>query len=561
MDQDQQQQQGEQTKQERLESLAGLTPSELAAATTASKNLVSEIGSIANKLERNQNGAGPAPTNKSGTLDSRKTAASRSASFRDPPVKSMDNDTIKPSLKRYVILLLFCLNSGCKAFQWIQVPAATTKATILYGVDNYIINFASILFMLAFVVLSWPACFIIEKVGMRRAVLMASFGTAVGACIKCFSCHEEGVYLLMLGQVLVSLCEQFIFSLPSKIASVWFPDSQVSFCVAMCVVGNQVGVALGFIVPHVFLNKAESQLEIGTGFYHMFLWTAAFSVANYLLCLLLWDNEPKYAPGTARARQRKLEQAAKERDVSISLSEEVGNLFSQIWKLCHNRELMLLSLSYGWMIGINYSIQTLLDQMLALGIAEWPNEDLLVGTTGFIIIISGIVTTPLWGWTMDACHAYKYINVIIGLGNVISLSAFTWAIVQRHSPISVYIAALLYGLFSVGFCVSGLEYAVELTYPAPEIVTSSIMNVMPQIGGTICILVGSFLVDNYGNTTAGLFNVGVLVVGLILVLATKEDLKRQRAATAQQPRGSGRRSTFGHCGSLPRSIRGLEDVA
>uniref|UniRef100_A0A6G1SH90 Putative MFS-type transporter C09D4.1 n=1 Tax=Aceria tosichella TaxID=561515 RepID=A0A6G1SH90_9ACAR len=442
------------------------------------------------------------------------------------PQQTQDQDAllVKPVMKRYIILFLFCMNACCKAFQWMQVPSATTKATVLYGVDNYIINLASIIFMLSFVVLSWPACYIIEHLGMRRAVLMASFGTAVGAVVKCFSCHEEGVWLLMLGQIIVSLCEQLIFSLPSRIASVWFPDNQVSFCVAMCVVGNQ------FCLSWFYVAHTETPTEIGTGFYHMFLGTAGLSVAIFLLCVIAFDEEPKYAPGEARLKQRQLERAHK--GEVTSMSKELGTLFSQMAELCKNRHLIMLSLSYGLVVGINYTIQTLLDQMLAD--ADWPDEDLLVGTTGFIIIGAGIITTPFWGMIMDACHAYKLINVIIALGNVVSLACFSYAIVAKHSPISIYVSALFYGLFSVGFCVSALEYAVELTYPAPELVTSSIMNVMPQIGGTLCILLGSYLVDTFGNFTCGAFNSGVLLAGLVFVLVTKEDLKRQKAAAREK---------------------------
>jgi FLVCR family feline leukemia virus subgroup C receptor-related protein len=508
------------------EGLAELSPSDLAAVTTASRNLVSEIGSIASTLERAQD--------TKLAMDVVQQQHHHINKQDDGQYDCQGKPIIRPSWKRYVIMLLFCLNSGNKAFQWIQVPAATTKATVLYGVDNYIINLGSILFMMSFVVLSWPACYIIETIGMRRAVLIASFGTALGAIIKCFSCHEEGVWLLMVGQIIVSLCEQFIFSLPSRIASVWFPDNQVSFCVAMCVVGNQVGVAMGFVIPHLFLNHAETQADIGMGFYQMFRWTAGLSLAAFIMCLIAFDEEPKYAPGAARFKQRQLERQAKESGQALGMYKELSQLFRQIAGLCRNGNLIMLALSYGFIVGINYTIQTLLDQMLAD--ANWPDEDMLVATTGFVIIIAGIVTTPIWGMTMDACHAYKRVNVVIALGNVLSMVGFTYAIVAQHSPMTIYITALLYGLFSVGFCVSALEYATELTYPAPELCTSSLMNVMPQIGGTICILIGSFLVDNYGNLVSGAFNVGCLMAGLLLVLVTREDLKRQRAA--QERKGS-----------------------
>lgn len=453
----------------------------------------------------------------------------------EPPDKSNDEAArlIRPTFKRYIILFLFCLNSGNKAFQWIQVAASTKKATLLYDVDNYVINVTSVIFMLSFIVLSWPACYIIDSFGLRKAVLMASFGTSVGALVKCYSCHEEGIWLLMLGQVLVSLSEQLIFSVPSRLASVWFPDHQVSSAVAVSVLGNQIGIALGFLIPQWYLNEAETKEEIGDGFYRMFLLTTVVSVLAYVLDYILFDEEPEYAPGAARLRQRELERAsgrAHSAASNESILHKMGVLFGQIGGLLANKHLVMLSISYGINVGIGYTISTLLNQLLE---PIWPDNDMVVGNTGFLIILAGALGSPIWGRFLDKWHAYKFVNVLLTVATILALVLFAFVMIYLRSVAGIYAAAVVFGFFQTGFVVAGLELAVELTYPEPELVTSSIMNVMPQIFGTVFVFVGSFVVDNFGPLATNGFYLACLVVALAFLLCTRETLRRQEAILAE----------------------------
>ena len=48
----------------------------------------------------------------------------------------------------------------------------------------------------------------------------------------------------------MSACAQcFILELPPKIAAIWFPASEIATATSLGVFGNQLGVALGFLIP------------------------------------------------------------------------------------------------------------------------------------------------------------------------------------------------------------------------------------------------------------------------------------------------------------------------
>lgn len=449
---------------------------------------------------------------------------------------------IRPTWFRYVVLFLFCLNSGNKAFQWIQIASSTKKLTYYYDVPNYVINSTSIVFMVSFIVLSIPACFVIELIGLRRAVLIGSFGTALGATIKCFSCGLESdadlssyaIYLLFLGQITVSLSEQFIFSIPNKLASTWFPDNQVSSAVAVCILGQQFGVALGFLFPQYFLSNCETREQIGQGLYRLFLWTMIVSVAAFLVDFVLFYEKPRYAPGKARLKQIMQEQTSNSKTASskLNIKSELAQVLKQMVRLLQSRDFNLLNMSFGINVGIGYTILTLLNQMLE---PLWPNNDILIGQTGFLIIIASVFGSLLWGQLLDRSHKYLSMNIFLTLATIVSLIILTYFMCFAKSELGIYLSATLFGLFQTGFIVSGLELAVELTYPTPELISSSLLNISPQAFSILTIFLGSFIVDNYGTLVTNIFYLICTLVALILLLNIKEILKRQAAAETMPP--------------------------
>ena len=46
-----------------------------------------------------------------------------------------------------------------------------------------------------------------------------------------------------------AFAETFIVSLPARVASLWFPSDEISTATSIGVFGNQLGVALSFMIP------------------------------------------------------------------------------------------------------------------------------------------------------------------------------------------------------------------------------------------------------------------------------------------------------------------------
>lgn len=144
------------------------------------------------------------------------------------------------SPRRFVVLLIFSLYSLVNAFQWIQYSIISNVFEGFYGVSSLHVDWLSMVYMLAYVPLIFPATWLLDTRGLRLTALLGSGLNCLGAWVKCGSVQQHLFWVTMLGQCLCSVAQVFILGLPSRIASVWFGPKEVSTACATAVLGNQV---------------------------------------------------------------------------------------------------------------------------------------------------------------------------------------------------------------------------------------------------------------------------------------------------------------------------------
>lgn len=144
------------------------------------------------------------------------------------------------SARRFLVLLIFSLYSMVNAFQWIQYSIISNVFEGFYNVSSLHIDWLSMVYMLAYVPLIFPATWLLDTRGLRLTALLGSGLNCLGAWIKCGSVQQHLFWVTMLGQCLCSVAQVFILGLPSHIASVWFGPKEVSTACATAVLGNQV---------------------------------------------------------------------------------------------------------------------------------------------------------------------------------------------------------------------------------------------------------------------------------------------------------------------------------
>lgn len=145
--------------------------------------------------------------------------------------------------RRFAVLAVFSLYSLVNAFQWIHYSIIANVFTHYYGVTNDKVDWLSIVYMVAYVPLIFPATWLLDRRGLRLTALLGSGLNCAGAWLKCASVGPERFAVTVVAQVICSVAQVFILGLPSRLASVWFGPREVSTACATAVLGNQVSLA------------------------------------------------------------------------------------------------------------------------------------------------------------------------------------------------------------------------------------------------------------------------------------------------------------------------------
>ncbi|XP_004699936.1 feline leukemia virus subgroup C receptor-related protein 1 [Echinops telfairi] len=417
---------------------------------------------------------------------------------------------ISLSVRRFAVLLIFSLYSLVNAFQWIQYSIISNVFEGFYKVSSLHIAWLSMVYMLAYVPLIFPATWLLDTRGLRLTALLGSGLNALGAWIKCGSVQQHLFWVTMLGQCLCSVAQVFILGLPSRIASVWFGPKEVSTACATAVLGNQLGTAIGFLLPPVLVPNTNNSIDLACNISTMFYGTATVSTLLFLLAAIVFKEKPEHPPSQAQAAV----QRSPPEDYSYKKSMK---------NLVKNVPFVLLLISYGIMTGAFYSVSTLLNQMI---LTYHKGEEVNAGRIGLVLVVAGMVGSILCGLWLDYTKRYKQTTLIVYILSFVGMVIFTFTLDHVIYLIIVFITGGILGFFMTGYLPLGFEFAVEITYPESEGTSSGLLNAAAQIFGILFTLAQEKLISAYSPFGGNLFLCIWMFVGIILTALIKSDLRR-----------------------------------
>uniref|UniRef100_A0A3Q3N178 Choline/ethanolamine transporter FLVCR1 n=1 Tax=Mastacembelus armatus TaxID=205130 RepID=A0A3Q3N178_9TELE len=413
-------------------------------------------------------------------------------------------------LRRFAVLAVFSLYSLVNAFQWIQYSIITSVFTQYYGVSSSSVDWLSIVYMVAYVPLIFPATWLLDRKGLRLTALLGSGLNCAGAWIKCGSGSPELFGVTMTAQVICSVAQVFILGLPSRVASVWFGPREVSTACATAVLGNQLGTAIGFLLPPVLVPYTPDDIQLmGHNISIMFYGTAGISTGLFILTFIVIKDHPPLPPSQAQA--------------VLTDSPPGDYSYTQsIFNLMKNKAFVLLLISYGIMTGSFYSVSTLLSQMI---MACYEKQELNAGRIGLTLVVAGMVGSILCGLWLDHTKTYKMTTLAVYILSFLGMVVFTFTLNLDNIYLVFFTAGFL-GFFMTGYLPLGFEFGVEITYPESEGTSSGLLNAFAQIFGIIFTLVQGKLTTDYNPLAGNLFLCAWIVLGVLLTALIKSELKR-----------------------------------
>ncbi|XP_074146085.1 choline/ethanolamine transporter FLVCR2 [Sminthopsis crassicaudata] len=436
----------------------------------------------------------------------RESSTDTPRSVPEEPVK------IKVSKLRWAIVLLFSFYSLCNSFQWIQYGAVSNIFEHFYEVSTFSIDCLSMSFMVAYIPLLFPVAYLLEKCGLRTITLLGSALNCLGAWVKVGSLKPNLFPVTVVGQLICAVAQVFILGLPSSLAAVWFSEREVSTACSLAVFGNQVGIALGFLIPPLLIPNIDNREELAYHISIMFYMTGAVASLLFILVIFIFKEKPKYPPSQAQY-------------LSYTMETQRTSYFESIARLMKNPNFVLLLISYGLNTGSFYALSTLLNRMVIL---NYPGEEINAGRIGLTIIFSGMVGAMISGIWLDKTKTYKQTTLVVYCMSLVGMVAYTMTLSLGHLWI-VFLTAGILGFFMTGYLPLGFEFAVELTYPESEGMSSGLLNVSAQIFGIIFTIGQGQIIDHFGTLAGNVFLCVFLAFGTLITMFIKADLRRQKA--------------------------------
>lgn len=414
---------------------------------------------------------------------------------------------------RWFILGIFVLFSASNSMQWIQYSIISDVITKYYGVSNNWVDWTSMLYMILYIPFIFPGSYMLDKLGLRLAIILGISGTCLGSWIKVASVAPDRFYVGFLGQSIVALSQVFVLSVPARLAAVWFGAAQVSSACSIGVFGNQLGIAAGFLLPPMLVNVNGTSSTIQQELFLMFLGVAILTTVLLVVVLLFFKDAPPTPPSYAQAQM---------------VTDQPASFVDSLKKLLKNVPYLFLLTAYGINVGIFYAISTLLNQIILL-YYKGAQED--AGKIGLLIVLSGMVGSVCCGIALDKFHKFKETTLIVYAMSLVTMIIYT--VTLDKGLYMVYLSSGLLGFFMTGLLPVGFELAAELTYPEPEGTSAGLLNAASQLFGVIFTSVYSWIFYNMNDVWANSVMCVMLFCGTILTASISSDLKRQAAQSMQ----------------------------
>ncbi|XP_024086178.1 uncharacterized MFS-type transporter C09D4.1-like isoform X2 [Cimex lectularius] len=415
--------------------------------------------------------------------------------------------------KRWIMLFLFVATSTFNAIHWLQYSIIANIAMKYYEVSALAVNWSSMIYMVIYVPLVFPATFVLEKKGLRFSLILGLTIMCCGAWLKLVTLNRNMFVVAFVAQGIVGGAQIFILSVPARLASIWFDAKEVSTACALGVFGNQLGVALGFVIPPEVVHDSNDMDAIREGFKWLYIGFAVPPTVLLFLVILFFEAAPKFPPSLAQVNIRENIAARTNSDVN-------GNSYIQLVK---NKDFILLLFSYGVNVGVFYAYSTLLNQLY---LSHYPKGEVTAGYIGLVMIIGGMIGSVVWGIFLDRTHKFKLTTIVVYCFAYLGMMAFTFSLFYEQN-IAIFVSSGILGFFMNGYLTVAYEFTSELTYPVPESTSTGVLNAVGELLGLSMVLVYGMILDYYDDLITNLSMSSILLVGLVVSLfISGKSLKR-----------------------------------
>lgn len=399
----------------------------------------------------------------------------------------MQQNNFKVYSYRWVVLLAFMGIIAVNQLLWITFAPITSKAVEYYKVSELGVGLLSLIFLIVYIFVSFPASWAIDTYGIRIGVGIGAALTGIFGLMR--GLVASNYQLVLIAQIGIAIGQPFILNAVTTVAARWFPREERATATGLGSLAIYLGILVGLaLTPYLAIRSGISGVLISYGI---------VSILATLMFFLFIRERPPSPPCPPDQEGRSL-------------------ALDGLSKMIRQRDFILLLVIFFVGLGAFNAITTWIEEVLN------PRGFTITqaGNAGGAMIFGGILGALVLPLLSDRYSRRVPFLISAVLGATVGLVGVTYA---GTYPL-LLISSFIFGFFLLSAGPIGFQYGAEITYPAPEGTSNGLLLLMGQISGIIFILgMDAFKAPDTGSMTLPLLVlIGLMIICLFLGTRLKE---------------------------------------
>ncbi|MFN8205946.1 MAG: MFS transporter [Bacteroidales bacterium] len=358
---------------------------------------------------------------------------------------------------RWVVLGIYSFLTLMIQVQWLSFAPIAREARVVYDVSPFQIDLLSLVFMLVFLPVCFPASSLIERFDLKTGVGIGAVLMSVFSLIK--GLFADNYTIILIAQTGLAVAQPFFLNSSTKLAGKWFPVNERVTAVGIATLAQFAGIVLVMILtPLLFRIRPDGSDNLESIL-------LLYGVIAVFATLLFFIVVPK---DSARANQ--------EYEPAPPL-----RLIEGIRMLLRRKDVILLMIMFFIGLGQFNAISTCIDQ-----ICEKKHFSVdQTGMTGGLMLIAGIIGALIFPVLSDYFRKRKPFLVLSMVMTTIGILGLT---VSQSYPLML-LSSFILGFFLLGAGAPvGFQYGAEIAEPVPESTTQGLVLFIGQVSGILFII-------------------------------------------------------------------------
>ena len=352
---------------------------------------------------------------------------------------------------RWIVLLLFFLVNVISNILWTTYAPVTTHAMDFYGVDEFLVIFISLVFLIVYIPITFLATWLIDKYEFKIGASIGALLMGVFGFLRFIA--GNNYILALIFSIGIAIAQPFLLNTITKLSANWFPETERTTATGISLIATALGVALGMIMTPI--------LVITLNFRSMLFVYGIIALISSIVFVILIKNKPPTPP-------------------SSNFVIDKIYMFKGFKLLFSNRNFVILAVIFTLGMGSFNFITTYVE----LIVIPRGFDSIFAGILGMALLSGGITGTIIMSLLSDKLKHRKSIMILSMIIATVSLLVFSFS----YDALLLIISMACFGFGLMGSGPVTLEYAVDATKPVPEASSNGILMMGGAIGGIILII-------------------------------------------------------------------------